>query len=251
MTRVSGESNAFQGLTTGGSISVSDAFNDPAQMQSGAQSASGPSKPGVAHSTVGFGVGTCAYVVFVSFGIATSSSGNWPNNGPGQFTPDLGVTGTAVSPPEPIPVGLKLSGTATVDVYDGAAPQGKGYYLPAGLGPRDQWEAELRDLSGATTDQPYATATFSWSFTPNFSNKHKHKHKKHKHPKLCLVPKLKGKTLAAAKHALKKAHCSVGKLTKHKSSKVPKGRIISSSPKAGSKRKAGTKVALTVSRGKH
>jgi hypothetical protein len=249
MTRVSAEPNAFQGLTSSGSITVSDAFSDPAQMQSGAQNAGGASKPGIAHSTLGLVPGTCTYVVAVGFGIATASSGNWPNNGPGLFTPDLGVTGSAVSPPEPIPAGLKLSGTATVDVYDGAAPQGKGYYLPAGLGARDQWEAELRDLSAATTDQPYATATFSWSFTPNFSNKHKHK--KHRHPKLCLVPKLTGKTVAAAKQALKKARCSVGKVTKHTSSKVPKGRIISSGPKAGSKRKAGTKVALTVSRGKH
>ena len=69
--------------------------------------------------------------------------------------------------------------------------------------------------------------------------------------KRCVVPKLKGKTLAAAKRALKKADCAVGHTTKHKSSTVPKGRVISSSPKAASNHKAGTRVALTVSRGKH
>jgi hypothetical protein len=81
-----------------------------------------PTKPGVAH-TLGFLPGTSTYVVDVGFGIATTSSGNWPNNGLGSFTPDLGVTGNAVSPPEPIPAGLKVSGTATVDVYDGVPPQ--------------------------------------------------------------------------------------------------------------------------------
>jgi serine/threonine-protein kinase len=66
-----------------------------------------------------------------------------------------------------------------------------------------------------------------------------------------VVPKLKGKTLTAAKSALKNADCAVGQITKHKSLTVRKGGVISSSPKAGSKHKAGTRVALTVSRGKH
>lgn len=72
-----------------------------------------------------------------------------------------------------------------------------------------------------------------------------------KKQKLCVVPKLRGKSLPAAKRALKNAHCAVGKITTHKSSTVSKGRVISSSPKAASKHKAGAKVALTVSRGTH
>jgi hypothetical protein len=47
------------------------------------------------------------------------------------------------------------------------------------------------------------------------------------------------------------ASYSVGHVTKQKSSTVPNGRVISSSPKAASKHKASTKIALTVSRGKH
>jgi hypothetical protein len=66
----------------------------------------------------------------------------------------------------------------------------------------------------------------------------------------CVVPKLKGNTLAAAKGALKMAHCAVGHITRRKSSTVPKGRVISSSPKAASRQKGGTRVALIVSRGK-
>lgn len=71
-----------------------------------------------------------------------------------------------------------------------------------------------------------------------------------KRPLLCLVPKLKGLRLAAAERALENAHCAVGKVTKHKSSNVLKGKVISSSPRVGSKHKAGTRVALSISRGK-
>jgi serine/threonine-protein kinase len=65
------------------------------------------------------------------------------------------------------------------------------------------------------------------------------------------VPKLKGDTLSKAKTALRRADCGVGKITTAKSKTVAKGRVISSSPKAGSKRKAAAKVSLIVSRGKH
>ena len=68
--------------------------------------------------------------------------------------------------------------------------------------------------------------------------------------KSCKVPAVKGKTLAAAKKALKKANCAVGKVTKKASSTVAKGKVISTKPGAGTKHKAGTKVALTVSSGK-
>jgi hypothetical protein len=69
-------------------------------------------------------------------------------------------------------------------------------------------------------------------------------------PKQCIVPALAGKALAAAKKALSAAHCSVGTVKSAKSSKVAKGKIISSSPKAGTKHKEGTKVALVESKGK-
>jgi beta-lactam-binding protein with PASTA domain len=62
----------------------------------------------------------------------------------------------------------------------------------------------------------------------------------------CTVPKLKGKKLAAAKKALKKAHCAVGKVTKKKSSKKNKGKVISQSPRPHAVKRKGTKVKLTV-----
>jgi hypothetical protein len=51
--------------------------------------------------------------------------------------------------------------------------------------------------------------------------------------------------------ALESAACGVGRITKRKSLTVSMGRVIASRPKPGSKHPAGTKVALTVSRGKH
>lgn len=65
----------------------------------------------------------------------------------------------------------------------------------------------------------------------------------------CIVPKLKGKTVKAAKNALTKAHCKAGKVTK-KFSKVKKGRVISQKPGAGKHEPSGTKVNLVVSKGK-
>jgi uncharacterized delta-60 repeat protein len=67
---------------------------------------------------------------------------------------------------------------------------------------------------------------------------------------LCIVPKLKGKTLRAAKQALRRAHCSPGKVTKAFSAKVKKGRVLYQKPKPGRKLAAGARVRLTLSKGK-
>lgn len=66
----------------------------------------------------------------------------------------------------------------------------------------------------------------------------------------CVVPKLKGKTLAGAKKSLKHAHCGLAKLVRHHSRTVRKGRVISQNHKAGGHFKAGTKIKLTLSRGR-
>ena len=65
--------------------------------------------------------------------------------------------------------------------------------------------------------------------------------------KACIVPALKGKTLAAAKRALKKANCATGK-TKTRTSSKKAGTVIASSPAKGNNLAAGTKVALTVAK---
>jgi hypothetical protein len=66
----------------------------------------------------------------------------------------------------------------------------------------------------------------------------------------CTVPNLHGKTLKAAKKALKKAHCRAGKTSRKRSKKIRKGRVISSKPKAGKKLPNNAKVKLTLSKGR-
>jgi hypothetical protein len=69
-------------------------------------------------------------------------------------------------------------------------------------------------------------------------------------PKPCVVPKLKGKTLKAARHASKTHHCSVGKVTRANSRKMKRGRVISQKPRAGRRLAHGAKIRLMVSKGR-
>jgi hypothetical protein len=66
----------------------------------------------------------------------------------------------------------------------------------------------------------------------------------------CVVPKLKGKTLKAAKRALRTHFCSLGKVKHAFSTRVRKGRVISQKPKSGRHLKHGTKVRLIISKGR-
>jgi PASTA domain/Divergent InlB B-repeat domain len=65
----------------------------------------------------------------------------------------------------------------------------------------------------------------------------------------CVVPDVRRKTLKAAKLSLKKAFCSLGKVTTEPSSTVTKGLVVSQNPKHGKRVKQGTRVNLVVSTG--
>jgi hypothetical protein len=65
----------------------------------------------------------------------------------------------------------------------------------------------------------------------------------------CVVPNVKGKSLSAARRALKTHFCSAGKIEHAFSNTVQRGRVISESPRAGSHLKHKGKVSLTVSEG--
>jgi beta-lactam-binding protein with PASTA domain len=67
----------------------------------------------------------------------------------------------------------------------------------------------------------------------------------------CVVPNVKGKTLTVAKRKIAAAHCRTGRVTRAKSKTVPKGKVISQTPRAGKRLAKGSKVNLVVSRGKH
>jgi hypothetical protein len=66
----------------------------------------------------------------------------------------------------------------------------------------------------------------------------------------CLVPKVKGKRLKAAKRALERHDCRVGKIKHAFSAKVKKGHVISQKPKPHKRLKHGAEVNLVVSKGK-
>ena len=59
----------------------------------------------------------------------------------------------------------------------------------------------------------------------------------------CVVPKLKGKKVKAAKKALGRADCKVGKITRRKGKP---GKVLTQNPKAGKVLAPRTKVKLTV-----
>jgi uncharacterized repeat protein (TIGR02543 family) len=67
----------------------------------------------------------------------------------------------------------------------------------------------------------------------------------------CIVPKLKGKTLSAAKRLLKAHFCSAGRITHAWSRRVKKEHVISQKPKPHTRLKHGAKINLVTSRGRH
>jgi hypothetical protein len=66
----------------------------------------------------------------------------------------------------------------------------------------------------------------------------------------CVIPSLKNLTLASAKTRLKAARCALGTVKRAKSRRIKAGRVIAQGRKAGTKLAAGTKVTVTVSRGR-
>jgi uncharacterized delta-60 repeat protein len=69
-------------------------------------------------------------------------------------------------------------------------------------------------------------------------------------PPTCNVPNVVKKTLRAARVALAKARCRVGKVMRKYSQRVNQGRVSSQKPRAGSTLPSGAKVNLVVSRGR-
>jgi hypothetical protein len=69
-------------------------------------------------------------------------------------------------------------------------------------------------------------------------------------PARCVVPKLKGLKAAAAKKALRRAHCAPGKVKRRPSRRVKRGRVMAAGKAPGKALAAGAKVNLAVSSGR-
>lgn len=65
----------------------------------------------------------------------------------------------------------------------------------------------------------------------------------------CVVPRLKGKTLKAAKRAIRQANCRVGRVVKRPSAKVKRRHVIGQRPRPRTVREVGAPVKILVSRG--
>ena len=63
-----------------------------------------------------------------------------------------------------------------------------------------------------------------------------------------MVPRVVGRKLAAAKTRIRRAHCSVGKITRKRTAKAKRGKVIAQSPKPGRHLRNLAKIKLTVGR---
>jgi PASTA domain len=66
----------------------------------------------------------------------------------------------------------------------------------------------------------------------------------------CVVPRLKGKTLNAAKRSIRSHDCSLGRIEHARSPEIKQGRVISQTPKPGIHLRRKANVDLVVSKGK-
>jgi hypothetical protein len=94
--------------------------------------------------------------------------------------------------------------------------------------------ASVRIVAGGFATGEIAPDTGRWTYTL---------------VRYCVAPNVTGKTLAAAKRAIRAAGCAVGKVAR-RAATAKKGRVVAQSPKAGTTRPRGAKVSLVVSRGK-
>jgi len=235
----SGGAQAF-GQPTSGAVAVSDSFNDPGDPgdpggdlqtppSSSRQTYSGPNKP-TQQDSVSLSVdsSSCTYTLSFGFDVPTTTSAN------GALAPNQpGEGDQVVSPSEPIPSGLKLSGNATIPPVFGGDCLRDCYDLSGD----PDWGGDLDLAAGSPKSEP-GTAMMSWQLSPTGPA-----------PGECVVPRVRGLTERHAASELKGAGCRLGRITHKRSKSERDGRVIASSPKAGSKRPAGAKVALVVSSG--
>jgi uncharacterized delta-60 repeat protein len=66
---------------------------------------------------------------------------------------------------------------------------------------------------------------------------------------VCRAPRVIGKPVSKARRVIRGSHCSVGRVSRAFSARVARGRIVSQHPTPGTRRAAGAKVDLVVSKG--
>jgi hypothetical protein len=144
-----------------------------------------------------------------------------------------------------LPLGLvTVAGTAT-DTVGVASLRVNGHPVAVGVG--GAWSVDVNlslgrnDITAVAADAAGNTgmATATVTFAPV-----------HGPRPTCVVPRLRGKTLIAATHALAIARCAPGRMTRTRSRVVPRGRVVSQRPRPGSRVANSTRVRLVLSRGR-
>jgi thermitase len=69
-------------------------------------------------------------------------------------------------------------------------------------------------------------------------------------PAVCTVPRLRGLTLVAAKRRLAKVGCSLGRVTRVRSRRVARGRVVAQRPAPGLRLRRGARIRVVLSRGR-
>jgi hypothetical protein len=156
-------------------------------------------------------------------------------------SPEVGLMLTTTtgrwSGKEPIAYGLQWQSCdlTLASCYAIAGANQSSYFpLRFDIGSRVRVAVTATDAGGTTTAFSEATAPVRGPFVPV----------------RCTVPRLRGKTLAQARSALRRSHCRLGAVRRKPSAAVRRGRVLAQRPAAGTRRPAGTRVEVVVSRGR-
>jgi hypothetical protein len=182
--------------------------------------------------TIAFGSN---YATITSFQLVTGNpTSNWSTSActPSGPTSDPGFNGQTVYFTN-CDVTVK-SGTSVTLCFDGSGDEGG--YIPAGApASAPLWNFPASTTVAVDTYGPVSSGAAVSGCTPSKIT-----------PPTCVVPNVKGVTLAAAKQAIVAANCKVGKIKRVKDKHaIVTGVVVSQHPHAGSK---GPKVNLVVTK---
>jgi hypothetical protein len=177
--------------------------------------------------------------------ISVSVNGPWANGYQGVVV-NTSVSHATLAPASggaAVPLGISQRGAPTSNY---------GQYIHEGFGlfPRQilQTGRTYRATVSGTVHTPdvgeLPFTNYTWTFRTAGPN-----HDPGAPPVKCRVPQLKGKSLRSAKTALGRAHCKLGRVTKprpRRGHRLGPLVVARQSPKAGSVRTKGTKVALRL-----
>jgi hypothetical protein len=152
------------------------------------------------------------------------------------------ASGTTVSTPTVNLAGAASAGSGIASLLAGGEP--------VSVGPGGAWNAQVPLSPGPNTITALATDGAGMTVQTQVTVVYQPPPAAPAAPAAtCKVPRTKGLKLPAAERALRRAHCRVGRIKHERSRTVRPPRVMSTSPRAGRRLRAGSKVELFVSNG--